>query len=144
MSDPSTAFDDAKFLLLYCISDLTPTNGYAELHNLPFITLADGSTLGRFSILPSSSPDHLSQLTSMGFTTLLSLHALRKFSNNLDSAIEWLFDHRYDAADAVVHGLDPYFVCRGAAADILSTSLHMYVDEETLEDEPVLAKLYKR
>mmetsp|Transcript_18718 Transcript_18718/g.38290 ORF Transcript_18718/g.38290 Transcript_18718/m.38290 type:complete len:3824 (+) Transcript_18718:165-11636(+) len=143
LSDPSDAFKSAKFLLLYCISDLSPSSGYRELHNLPFVTLADGRTLGRFSVLPAASPEHVIQLTSMGFTTLLSLHALRKFSGNLDSAIEWLFDHRYEASSSVVHGLDPYFVCGGAAAEILSTSPHMYVDEESLEDAPVLSKLYK-
>lgn len=138
----SVAFS-SQFLLLYCISDLSPSSGYRELHNLPFVTLADGRTLGRFSVLPAASPEHVIQLTSMGFTTLLSLHALRKFSGNLESAIEWLFDHRYEASSSVVHGLDPYFVCGGAAAEILSTSPHMYVDEESLEDAPVLSKLYK-
>lgn len=131
------------FLLQYCISDLDASNNYREIHNLPLVTLADGKSLGRFSILPPTSAAHLAQLTSMGFTALLSLHALRRFSGNLDSAIEWLFENRHEASSGVVHGLDPYFICGGAAAAILSTSPHMFVDEESLAEAPLLAKLYK-
>ena len=143
LSDAATAFSSAKFLLLYCISDLTPSNNYAELDNLPFITLADNKTLGRFCVLPPTSSSHLTQLTSMGFTTLLSLHALRKFNDNLESSIEYLFSDRHEAANTVVHGLDPYFFCEGPASSILRTSPQIYVDSESLQDSPVLLKLYK-
>ncbi|GMH69495.1 hypothetical protein TrRE_jg392, partial [Triparma retinervis] len=135
--------DNAKALLTYAISDLPADSSYTELSNLPLIPLADGSSLGTFSTLSAADPQHLSQLVSMGFTKFLSLHALRAFPNDLDSSIDWLFSHRHSASSTVSHGLDPYFICGGPAADILSPSPHTYVDEASLSGSPLLLKLFK-
>ena len=134
---------NAKFLLLYAVKDLPSSSNYADLNNIPFIPLADGKSLGAFAVLPSVDDAHLSQLRSMGFSKFLALHALRRFSNNLEDAIEWLFEHRHEAPSVVTHGIDPYFICGGAAAEILSPSPNMYINEANLEDFPVLLKLFK-
>ena len=90
----SSNHTNAKALLLYSISDLPSTSSYTELSDLPFIPLADSKSLGTFCALPKADSSHLVQLESMGFTKFLALHALRKFRNKLDPAIEWLFEVR--------------------------------------------------
>ncbi len=135
--------DTAKFLLQYVLSDMSPGE-YGDLANLPFMPLANGD-IGHFASLSLPPKEHLDQLTSMGFTYLLSCHALRLFRNDLDSSIEWLFEHRYDSSDKIVHGIDPYFLSPDSdSTTLLSPSPHTFVDPASLtNDPPQLLKFFQ-
>lgn len=95
----------ALVLLSHAASDLDPSS-YPSLHGLPFLPLAS-SSLGTFSSLPPCPPPLVSQLRSMGFSGLAAAHALRRFGNDVDRAVEFLFESRAESKGEVRFGLDP-------------------------------------
>jgi len=63
------------------------------------------------------------------------MHSLRKSKGDTDSAIDWLFDHRYASSSVLEHGVDPYFACGGDGAALLKDyASHTYVDLDNLDD----------
>lgn len=125
---------NAEFLLKYCKSDLKP-NQMSYLSGCQFIPLASGD-LGRFCVLPSYDGSDLTHLLGMGFSKLLCIRALRISGNNIDSAMEWLLNHRHsDESVSVVHGIDPFLVCKNDIASLLRiNAADTFVDIESIQD----------
>lgn len=125
---------NAEFLLKYCKSDLKP-NQMSYLSGCQFIPLASGD-LGRFCVLPSYDESDLAQLVAMGFSKLLCIRALRISGNNIDTAMEWLLNHRHsDESVSFVHGIDPFLVCKNDIASLLSkNAADTFVDIESIQD----------
>ncbi len=128
----------AEYLLARCILGLDPASGYESLIGCQFIPLANGS-LGKFHSLSKVNLSDLSMLQTMGFSKLSCMHSLRMFEGDINSAMEWLLLHRYDDSESYTQDiLDPYILCDGEGASLLSVrAAETYIDADQIEDSLV-------
>lgn len=54
---------------------------------------APAAKAGAATSVPAASAESIEQLASMGFTAAQARHALRQCDNNVERAVDWLFNH---------------------------------------------------
>ena len=71
-------------------------------------------------------------------------HALRLKKNNIDEAIEWLFEHRHEASNVIEPGLDSFFYCETEEIKNLlsNSSSHTFIDSQEFISDPILSKFF--